>query len=190
MLTESYFPNDNNIKMLADSFKKHIFLNDKTQDYISKNKKNILSNNRVLGIHARGGDFKQEFKKHPHHVFPEEYLKKAKEEFASGKYEQKFLATDDENILKIFIDCFGDKLIYYNDVPRVSGNIGIHVKESSRPLHHYKLGLELLRDVYTLVSCSSFICGLSHVSFMVRYIKESLDEQFEKVIVLDKGINK
>ena len=191
MILKSYYQNEQSIRLLAKSYKKHIRLNEYTNRIILEDINHIFQGkNKLLGIHARGGDFKQEFKKHPHHVFPEEYLEKAKEEFASGKYEQIFLATDDENILKMFIDCFGDKLLYYNDVPRVSGNVGIHVKESSRPLHHYKLGLELLRDVYTLVACSSFICGLSHVSFMVRYIKESLDEQFEKVIVLDKGINK
>lgn len=191
MVNGSYSPDANNIKILSESYKKYIHLNLNTQIYIREGITNALKyNKRILGIHARGGDFKQDNKNHPHHVSAEEYLEKAKQEFASLKYEKIFVATDDELILKKFIECFSDNLIFYDDVPRVSNNQGLHLSTSNRPMHQYRLGLELLRDVYTLVSCDSLICGLSHVSFMVRYVKESLGEQFDKVIILDEGINK
>lgn len=190
MVNGSYAPDDKNLKMLAESFQKHIRLNETTKKYISEGIRSIFkSNEKILGIHARGGDFKLEHKNHPHHVSAEVYLEMAKREFDSGKYEKVFIATDDEGILETFINRFGDRLIFYDDVPRVSGNKSIHLQTLNRPMHHYKLGLELLRDVYTLVSCESFICGLSHVSFMVRYVKEASGKAFQKTIVLDKGIN-
>lgn len=190
MISKSYYQNAQNIHLLAESYKNHIRLNEKTQKFISKSiNSHFKENDNILGIHARGGDFNQEFKNHPHHVSAKEYLDAVQKEFASGNYKKIFIATDDENILKMFINFFGDNLVFYDDVPRVSGNNGIHLQENNRPLNHYKLGLELLRDVYTLVSCDSFICGLSHVSFMVRYVKESLGEQFNKVTIINDGIN-
>lgn len=191
MITGSYFPNEGNIHLLAESFKKHMHLNETTQKFISESIKSLFKGNeKILGVHARGGDFNREFVNHPQHVSAEEYLETVKTEFASGNYEKIFIATDDENILKIFVGFFGNNLVFYDDVHRVFDDRGVHERESGRPMHHYRLGLELLRDVYTLVSCDSFICGLSHVSFMVRYVKESFGEQFNKVIILDDGINK
>lgn len=190
MVNGSYSPNDDNIRLLAQSFKKHIRLNEQTQRLISDGINCVCnSNNRILGIHARGGDFKRGAKNHPYCVAAEKYLDAAKQEFATGNYDKVFIATDDKNILEVFLGYFGNNLTFYDDVPRVSGKNGLHLTRSSRPLHHYKLGLEILRDVYTLTSCDSFICGLSHVSFMVQYVKESEGKKFDKVIVLNEGIN-
>ena len=63
-------------------------------------------------------------------------------------------------------------------------------KHIDRPLHYYKLGLEVLRDVYTLASCDGLICGLSHVSCAARYIKSAKGEMFEDIKILDSGMNK
>lgn len=184
-----YNLNEDHIRFLAEAYKKHIHFNETTQKIVSEGIDRILQGNKkVLGIHARGGDFKWQISRHPYLVTADEFLVSAKQEFDSGNYEKLFIATDDIDILKMFKDCFGDDLLFYDDVPRVSGDMSQHMMESKRPMHRYKSGLEILRDIYTLVACESFIGGLSNVSIMVRFVKESLDEQFNKVIVLDKGI--
>ena len=77
MFTGSYSPNEDNIRELAESYRKHIHLNERTRKIIFDDIKGILKNNeRILGIHARGGDFQLGLKNHPHIVQPDEYLKK------------------------------------------------------------------------------------------------------------------
>ena len=48
--------------------------------------------------------------------------------------------------------------------------------EKNRENHHYLLGLEIIRDVYTLAACRGFVCGMSYVGFMVQIIKRANDD--------------
>ena len=184
-----YNVRDEEINFLADVFKKHIQLNDNTKKYLEGEIKSIISCKNTLGIHARGTDFNVGFKNHPIMITTEEYLYTAKKLFLSGDYDSLFLATDDKNILKMFENEFGDKLVYYRDTYRSDDIEGPHSKVSNRPLHHYKLGLEVLRDAYTLAHCDSLICGLSQVSIMARYVNKALERNFRHVIVMNKGIH-
>ncbi len=59
---------------------------------------------------------------------------------------------------------------------------------ADRPLHYYNLGVEVLRDVYTLACCDALICGISQVSFAARYVNLALCEPFREVCVIDHGI--
>lgn len=177
------------LNFCAEAYKKYIQLNQKTADYISENVKSIIQNYRVLGIHARGTDYGVGYEDHPKIISSNIYAEKAKELFGLGNYDKVFIATDDINILNSFIGIFDDKLLYYEDVFRTSGNLGPHSTENNRPFHHYKLGLEVLRDVYTLAQCNGLICNLSHVSFTARYVNLALNRHFDELIVLNSEIN-
>lgn len=179
----------NEIERLGKIYKKYICLNKNTQEYIDKNINRIMNNGRILGVHARGTDFKKGFKNHPKVISSDMYIENARALFETGNYDKIFIATEDINILNSFIGAFKDKLLYYDDVFRASGDIGPHSTESNRPLHHYKLGLEVLRDVYTLAHCDGLVCGLSQVSFAARYVNIALGRKFDEVIVLNNGIN-
>ena len=180
---------DEEINFFAESYKKYIHLNKKTTDYIEENIKSVIQDYRVLGVHARGTDFNIGYAKHPKAITPNIYIEKAKKLFDIGNYDKIFIATEDINLLNSFIDTFGEKLVYYDDVFRTSGNVGPHGTKNARPLHHYKLGLEVLRDVYTLAYCDSLLCGMAHVSFAVRYINLALGRNFEELVVLNSEFN-
>lgn len=195
MINKSYKIEDINFKLLADMYKKYIHLNERTKTFIDSdidkifNRRDQLSSQKILGIHVRGTDFNLGLRDHPNVVAPNEYLAKAKEVFSSGKYDKIFIATEDSTILEMFISEFGDKILYYKDVFRTSGKSGPHSTPNDRELNNYKLGLEVLRDVYTLANCDGFISGLSHVAFAARYINIALDRKFDAVYTIDKGIN-
>lgn len=72
---------------------------------------------------------------------------------------------------------------------RSDGENGIHYKENKRKNHHYLLGLEVLRDAYTLAACDSLLAGMSNVSLAVQYIKLSEGAEFKEIEILDHGIN-
>ena len=185
-----YNATDDDIEYYASLFKKFIVLNKETEKYLYNQMKKIFVGNKILGIHARGTDFKVGYVNHPTAVTSNMYIEKAKELFDNGKYDYLFLATEDLNLLNEFIAKFGNKLVYYDDVFRTSGFKGPHSMENERSLHHYKLGLEILRDIYTLACCDSLICGMSKVSITARYINRALEKNYDEFVLIDNGINK
>ena len=187
MNEQVYLLDDKDILLLAEQYKRYIRLNDKTTKYIQEGL--ALLSDKTLGVHVRGTDFALGLKRHPRMITVDEYLTKTKEMFASGKYDKVFLATEDDNALETFKNEFGECLVYYSDVFRTVGDKGPHSTPNSRPFHHYKLGLEVLRDIYTLANCESLIAGLSNVSYAVRYINIALDRKFSEIAILYKGIN-
>lgn len=143
----------------------------------------------ILAVHVRGTDFKRHYNGHPVQVTIEEYLKAAVELFESGKYAQVFLATDDTDAIAAFQKEFRDKLVFYEDAIRSNGNDTVMHSTIPRENHHYLLGLEVLRDMYTLASCDGLVAGLSQVSYAARIQKKSTGKEYKDIVVLDKGIN-
>ena len=179
------------LNRFAYLYKKYIQLNDRTSDYMTSQIINLFGNfTRIIGVHVRGTDYGIGFKNHPIKIQPVEHAQKVKELLATGKYDKVFLATDDLSAIELFEHEFSDNLIYYKDTFRTGNDMGPHSTPSDRPLHHYKLGLEVLRDIYTLANCCVLICGVSNVSFSSRYVNLALGKRFDDVIVLDNGINK
>ena len=188
-VTSSYQCGDSQIEITAQIYKKYIKLNKKTEEYLKESIAPLLSGKRVLGVHVRGTDYNLGIKNHPHVISVDEYVAKVRELMSTGKYDAVFIATDDKNALDKFREEFGEKLLYYSDVFRSDSIMGPHSLEDDRFLHRYKLGLEVLRDVYTLAWCDSFVCGMSQVSLAVRYINIALDRTFDEIVILNHGIN-
>lgn len=170
-------------------YKKYFVLNDRTRAYIDENLEIKLGGKQILGVHVRGTDFKRQYDNHPVCVTGEDYIKPAREIMNKYGYRQLFLATDSLEVLELFKQEFGPSLVYYDDVFRSDGDVGVHYMKDSRKNHHYLLGVEILRDAYTLAACDSFLAGLSNVSLAVQYIKLSEGEEFKEVEILDHGIN-
>ena len=51
-----------------------------------------------------------------------------------------FLATDDSEAIDRFRETFGEKLVYYRDVIRSSGDETVMKSREERESHHYLLG--------------------------------------------------
>ena len=169
---------------------KYCKLNMITKRYIDENIENLLNKKKTLGIHVRSTDFKKAFDKHPVYVNKYDFLEPAKKLLEKYSYQQIFLATDSMEAVELFRGEFGDKLVFYNDVLRSDGDVGVHCLKSKRVNHHYKLGLEILRDCYTLASCDSLLAGLSQVSFAARYIRVANGMEYNDIVILDHGINR
>lgn len=138
----------------------------------------------------RGADFKRHYKNHPNMVSTDEYLSAVDTAMNENAFEQIFLATDDLEAIEVFKSKYGDKVVFYNDVIRTDGDETVMKSTSERENHHYKLGLEVLRDMYTLSYCDGIIAGLSNVSIFARIVKLSRGSDFEFMNYLNKGIKK
>ena len=96
------------------------------------------------------------------------------------------MATDDEKILKDFLDYYGyEKVIYDRETTRGKGENGVHTSHVNKKRHPYQLGLEVLYDMCSLAKCGGIISGTSQVSLVSRIYKKSLQEEY----LYDKTIN-
>ena len=183
------FKNDD-IKQFAELQKKYIRLQPNIEKRIRKQINTLLGDSKVLAVHARGTDYKIAYKGHPLPITPEDYLESAIIKAKEIGAEKIFLATDDSSIVKIFKNRLGDKVVYYTDVIRSEGTVWNCYVESKQRNPHFRLGYEIVRDVYTMAACSGFVCGMSYVSYMVQVVKLAQDENFETFVRLFHGLRK
>lgn len=184
-----YTKSEKNLDEMGRIFGKYIRFNETVGDMLRTDLDGMLGGRKTLGVHVRGTDFKWNYNGHPVVIGPEEYVQAAGEKFGKGEYEQIFLATDDLGALRLFQKAFGSRLCFYRDATRDDGTESVMNSFSTRENHHYLLGYEVLRDMYTLSSCEGLVAGLSQVSYAARICKRSREERYTDEVILDKGIN-
>ena len=111
--------------------------------------------------------------------------------YAEHGYKKVFLATDDERIIDIFKNEFQDNLFYYKGIYRSPDGEAIHYgnHKIERDHHKYNLGLEIIKDFYTLGHCAGLIAGNSNVSMCSRIVKKSQGDEYRTLDIIDKGTN-
>lgn len=184
----SYLVEETYIKQMAEIYKKYMKLNTRTHDTIEKSIKNLLNRKRTLGIHIRGTDFNKRFNNHPVPVTVAEYVEVIEREIKQYHYEQVFVATDDMRCLSELKEKISVPLVFYRNIMRSDDDKSVAFKVSERKHNHYLLGLEVLRDAYTLVSCEGFLGCLSQIDNFVQIIKLSKGQKFESLNIINKGI--
>lgn len=181
-----YKVNDEYLSVMAAAWKKYFILNEETEELISKSVEGLLKGRRVLGVHFRGTDFKVGMKGHPVYSSLDDYYKTIDD--LSSDYDLIYIATDDMNALNSFRARYEGKVICYEDVVRGDTNRGVHLTDHSRENDQYLLGLEVLRDMFTLSECDGLVAGLSQVSFFARIRKISQGLRYDHLKIIDKGI--
>ena len=187
---EGYVMSEEYMEYLARIVKRFIHLNEWTESYLKDQIEKVVGKRRTIGVHVRGSDFKKGYNNHPAIVSVDDYLDATKSLFEEGDYEQVFLATDDAGAIKRFQDIFGDKLVFYSDVIRTDGVESVAFSQSERENHHYLLGLEVLRDMYSLTFCDGLVAGISQVSNCARIVKKSYETEYKDKIILNKIVIK
>lgn len=175
---------------LAEVLKKYINIKESLLEDFEKDIHNMFGDQRVIGVHYRGTDFKQGYDKHPKEVKIEQITECIRDALKDNKFQSVFLATDEKSMVSNLKDEFGDKIKYFNDVYRGESAVSVALSESDRDKHHYLLGLEVLRDVYTLSKCNGLIAGISKVSICAKIMKKSRDEKYDYLKIINNGINK
>lgn len=189
-MVAGYEINEELLVILGEMTKKYIHLNENTKEIIEKNINEMIMAHRpakILGVHIRGTDFMLAWDNHPVPVTTADFFEAIDEALEQG-FQYVFLATEDQDRLEECLDRYGDKILYYKDVNRSRGTGWVVDAGSERMHNKYLNGLEVIRDAYTLASCDGFIGGLSQVAFGARYIKKSFDQEYEYLVIIDKGI--
>ena len=188
-------PSDERIALYSKAIKKFLRLNPAAHKHIYGCVESILEGKKTLGVHSRGGGFKGMPWGHPVVIELSEHIAEAKKAVAEHGFEQIFLATDEEETVKQFKQTFGDMVVCHSEIMRLQtdgksfdlqdlGAMAIYMRDS-RPEHGYKMGLEVLTDVYTLAECQGLIAGPSSVPYSALYINGG---KYEYKQILYKGI--
>ncbi len=183
-----YAPSEEYVLHMGNVWRKYIHLKENLKTQVFNEMREILLSKKTLGVHFRGTDFKLNVNNHPKSISEDDYFFYIDEALASNKYEQIYLATDDLEA----IECFSKRyknIVYYKDVFRAKGNVSVAYSNDERENHHYRLGYEVIRDVYTLGNCQGLIVGASQVNIAARIYKSSIGETYEYFKLIDKGIN-
>lgn len=185
---KNYLQDSKELQMMASAVAKFLHLNDVTTKYIGKHIQKIFTGKKILGVHVRGTDFKAGFNNHTVYVTVEEYISHVQQATEQHNYDQIFLATDEESTIVKFREAFGDKVVYH-DVYRAKEDtiVGVHCSQSDREMHHYKLGLEVLLDMYSLSNCDALIACPSGVSFHALVNRIAKGKKYEYMDIIDKG---
>ena len=187
--TGSYDVGEHEIEIMSEMFKKYIKFNETGMREILNPASELLSKGKCLGVHVRGTDFNNNFNGHPKAISVEKYISQVETIFSENRYQYIFLATDEVQTVEEFREKFGEKLLYY-DVLRSENGDSIHYEAVSvRHNNKYYLGMEILKDVYTLGNCYGLVAGFSNVSIIARVIKRSTSLQYEDEIIMNEGFN-
>lgn len=188
ILVGGYFEKNDELMKEVLMWKKYFQYNPQTLSMLNKDSYCALGENQdlVLGIHIRGGDYRQHWKNHPVQLEPQDYFPYIDEALNIG-FKKIFLATDDLQYLEKFIKRYKDCIFFYRDVIRTNDNEGVHAKKYWSA-NNYRLGYEILRDMYTLSLCGGLVAGMSHVATIARIEKLSREENFQFIKLINKGI--
>lgn len=174
---------------MARIIRKYISFNAQTQQYMDDGiEKMGIRDAKVLGVHIRGTDFRAKYDNHPVYVTEEDCFWEVDRLLQESAYEKIFVATDDARILKNFLIKYGEKMCFYEDVERSSKNRSVAFSKNSRRQHKYLLGLEVIRDMYTLSKCAGLVAGISQVAICAQIHKLADRQQYEDIRIIDKGI--
>lgn len=176
-------------KTMGEIYKKYVSFNDSIQSKLDEESKVLLKDKKSIGVHFRGTDFRMNYDNHPIAVTIEQEFKAIDEAIEVYGFEQIFLATDEVKAVERFREKYGDRVVWYKDVFRGDTNISVAFSKSDRENHRYRLGYEVLRDMYTLSLCDGFIAGISQVSICARIAKRARDEEYKYLKIIDNGKN-
>jgi hypothetical protein len=111
----------------------------------------------ILGVHIRG----QEQKTAPGHPTPprlEQMLKRAGTILSTHPVDALFLVTEEQSYLDAFRAAFGEKLLHTAAFRTYDVN-AYHLQPYPRPLHMYRLGLDVRKDTLLLSRCQYLLAG-------------------------------
>lgn len=179
------------IKELGKMARKYLRYNEHVKEYLESEFDSLIGGKKTLAVHFRGTDYRRQYNNHPVFVTIEEEISTVRGLMESGNYEQIFVATDETEAIQKFVDEFRDKVVYYEDVLRAKeGDESVAFSQNERELHHYKLGLEVMRDQYTLTRCDGLVCGISNLTIASRVMREAwIEKDYDDLVVIEHGFN-
>lgn len=159
-------------------YKKYLRLNRELRSYIEPLRKRFFQENdgKVLGVVARGTDYRYGGFDVPKPVEDEEYIRLVREKMEEWNYSSLLLATEDADVLEKFKQAgFGDRLKFLEQerfrYPDVSQK-GLLVAKMKKRTNDYHDEMPYLAVLYLLAECNALIsncrCGAFEVADFIN----------------------
>lgn len=160
-----------------NSFKLKENINDQILEYYNKN----IKSKKTLGVQVRLTDMK-----HYHNVSPiESYINKINSILNDHRdIEQIFLATDDSKIISTLQKNINLPIIYHENMFRADEK-NLHLNpydrfKSDRKNHRYILGIECLKEIFTLSKCDYMLkADVSSISIVACILSENIKKIYK-----------
>jgi len=185
-----YIQDEKRIMAMNKAVNRFMLLNEKTKTNITFSINDLLEKKKTLAVHIRTGMNINNCPYHPVGVDICEHIDAAKTAVKKFGFEKIFIAADDNDAVTAFKKTFGKMAVYYDDVIRVSGEkkdlfFLTNDLDGTRKDHKFKMGFEVLRDVYTMAACEGIVAGLSNPPICAAYINGG---KYEHTNFIYKGI--
>ena len=188
LLYSEYNINEDFLIYLSSILKKYFVIKPDLEKELMDEIGNTIPKSRVIAVHFRGTDFKLGRHGHPSYTSIDEYFKAVDKALENG-FESVFLATDDENVVHLFLEKYKSRVYLFNDIERSSTECGVHFQKHERENDQFYLGREVLRDMLALANCDGLIAGISQVSLFARIQKYSYGKKYNYQYIIDNGLN-
>lgn len=129
---------------------------------------------KILGIHYRGTDKRIPPPGHYSSPSSSNLLSSVRRLLGRCHPDAIFLATDEKGIAETIAHVFAPIPVISTNAFRMQSNSrnGLHTSRAiPRPLHRYRLGVEVLQDAWLLSRCDFLIYGHSNVTNAARFFR-------------------
>jgi len=181
--------NNRDVYLTPDSFielRTKFYKNFQIKDYINiivdEFYDSKIKGKNTLGIQVRLTDYT-----HGGHNFPpiEKYIARIKQILEeSPEIEQIFVATDDGKVIPVLEETFDIPIIYWGDMFRADDE-NLHLDphdrlHDDRELHRYNLGVECMKEIFTLTKCDHLLMAwTSSISIVASILSENIKNVYK-----------
>jgi len=162
---------------ILEVFDKYISLRDESLEALERARQEIDVSREVLGVHFRG----KEMRTAPNHPMPpteQQMFRRIDDALENRGFERIYLVSEGVDYVESFMNRYGGRISVL-DVSR-SGPTNVYL-EYPRPMHRYRLGLEVLVETHLLSECGGLISGYSGVSEMAHVLSRGYYRHMDKV---------
>ncbi len=157
--------NDDFHNEFAPLYEKYVVPTLKVDKYAKKKWEEVIGNkNNILGILCRGTDY-TESKPSGHPIQPtaEQAVAKAKEVMSQYGFENIFLATEDKYIYNVFLEAFGDKLLFSGQklYEGINGKKFLSELQVANYFEKWSNTVDYYSTIYILSKCDGLLAGLT-----------------------------
>lgn len=148
-------------KKISYFYKKCIRPTSSTLSYMKEKMRDLNIDEKTLGVLCRGTDYlNRKPQNHPRQPEPSLVIEDAKKIIKDNNYTKVFVATEDEQVLRLFKDAFGDQLRYIDQTRITLTPNQQYISDINTDINvKIKMALDYYTAIYILSKCAAIIGG-------------------------------
>lgn len=162
---------------LLPTWDRYVRLRAEVAEEVDGARKQIEPASDVLAVHYRGKEMRNAL----HHPMPptqSQIFRRVEGQLESGYFKRIFLVSEGEEYIRDFEKRYGSLV---TTLPVARSGISNVYLEYPRPMHKFRLGLEILTEVLIMSECGGMVCGYTNVSQMAEVLARGRMHSIDRV---------